>query len=79
MMRGKVYLPGSKPPKAAMLFEVGAQVRLLSCPHGLPGVVVKALRSRVVVRWPQFNFTGRYRPERLVLAAAEAADGKEGK
>jgi hypothetical protein len=64
-------LPNSKPPKAVSPFPEGSRVHLVSCRFGEPGIVEKALLRRVTVRWPQFNFTGRYKVERLVLADTE--------
>ena len=48
-------------------FVIGARVRLKTCPVGSPGIVQKVQRSRVAVFWPQFDFSGKYRPDRLIL------------
>jgi hypothetical protein len=68
---GNVKLPILKttPPPPPPPFAPGSRVHLRTCMVGVPGVVLRMTRGRVEVKWPQFNFVGRYRPDRLALAA----------
>ncbi len=62
-------LPSSRipppPPPEAALYPKNTRVRLKSCPSGAPGEVVGHERRRVVVRWPDLEYTGRHRVESL--------------
>ena len=52
-----------------MTLDAGTRVRLLLCPFGQPGVVLGQNRGKIVVEWTDLEFTGRHRPEDLVLEA----------
>jgi hypothetical protein len=60
-------LPGSRRPKPAMPFAIGAKVVLVSCPSA-PGVIRGTRGRKVLVEWSDLNYTGKHRPEALMLA-----------
>jgi len=77
-----VYRNAPAPPPVPPPFQPGSKVYLQSCQVGIPGVVTGHSRGRVHVSWPGWNLTGKYRPDRLMLAAAASdqdgsADGPQ--
>jgi hypothetical protein len=65
-MRGRAVLPNSK-PKPAIPFPIRAKVVLKCCPSEIPGVVRGVKNKRVVVEWSDLGYTGRYKPQSLML------------
>lgn len=64
-------LPGSRRVQVKEeLLPVGTLVRLKNAPHGEEGIVTGSTRHKVVIRWPSLNFTGKYRPESLIVVGA---------
>lgn len=51
------------------LFPLGSRVLLRVCQHGEPGLVVSHARGKLVVEWPDLQFTARFPPESLVPVA----------
>lgn len=60
-------LPTSTPPPPEP-FAAGSLVRLRTCPDGEAGVVRGTKFGRVVVHWPDLQFTGRHLPAALIGA-----------
>jgi hypothetical protein len=76
-VRNEAQLPGQKPAKPTMPFEVGAKVLLKSCPSDVPGIVCGMQRERVIVQWPDLNYTGRHKADSLMLADGTASEKED--
>lgn len=62
----------AEPPKPDA-FPIGSMVYLKSFP-GPRGIVQRTHRGVVYVRWSDLNFTGRHRPDALILASLPDED-----
>lgn len=51
----------------ALIFPIGAKVRLRGCAFGEPGAVLSIERRKVAVYWPDLDYLARRSPETLVL------------
>jgi hypothetical protein len=69
-MSDRVKLPGqrSHQPVKEIKFPPGTKVMLTACPHGMPGVVLRAHRGRIEVKWSDLGYVGRHRPSSLIVA-----------
>jgi len=68
----RAILPGTR-PKAKPPIPIGSRVLLASCPHGEPGRVTGVQGGKISVRWSDLDYTGKHRPEALVLADTESS------
>jgi hypothetical protein len=66
MIEPRIKLPGT-PTKRQELLPPGTKVKLKNAPQGGEGVVVATVRNRLQIRWPSEGFTGKYRPESLIV------------
>jgi hypothetical protein len=66
-----VYRDAPAPPPVPPPFPLGAKVYLQGCQVGIPGIVSGHSRGRVHISWPGWNFTGKYRADRLIAAEEE--------
>lgn len=71
LLRLPVFRSHQPPP---LPFPPKSWVHLRSCRNGQPGRVQRYWRGLVVVYWPQFDFTGRYKPDRLMSADSVAVE-----
>jgi hypothetical protein len=58
-------------------FPVGARVYLRGARFGLPGVVLRQERGKVVIYWGDLDHISRHRPVTLMLAEVRSTDSQE--
>jgi len=69
-VRCKLPILRNSTPAKPMPFAIDAAVYLRNCSSGAPGRVRGFEYGRVVVHWADLRFTGKHRPDTLVLADA---------
>jgi hypothetical protein len=52
--------------------RVGIHVLLRYAPHGLPGIIVRSVRGKAEVHWPDLKLRTRHHPDALLPAKPQS-------